>query len=504
MNKNRITFVNILRQFLFLLLIPFTVQADIASDLSIYIDKIKNNVREKTLDNGLKVIVYERPDQPVFTSFLTVNVGGANEVDGNTGIAHVLEHMAFKGSKTLGTNDFESERKLMAEKELIYLNSDAGNKLSESQEAQLGVINQKLAELRIPEETVDKLYAQLGGVGLNATTSSDSTNYFVNLPLNAFEAWCQIESDRHLEPVWRNFYQERDVVLEERRLRYVDNVDGAFYQFLLDQSFDSHPYRRPVIGYVEDLKQLTMTKVDAFYKKHYGAQNITISIVGGLDADLVFRKIEKYFSKFPKGEKNIKPSSKEAKRQKTKRAKMSYPASPRLAFVVNKPHYPHPDSYALELWLETKLGSITSPMYKKLVLEDNIASSLEYFEAPGSAGDNLMIIMAKPAAGITLRELEKEILASLSQELSKGIDSSRFKSIKLNQVASFVKKLDSNSYLARGLATSDSLFNDWNYYFNWLGQLNTFKESDLDSIAKKYLDLNQMLIVYQEKGKKDA
>ena len=112
--------------------------------------------------------------------------------------------------------------------------------------------------------------------------------------------------------------------------------------------------------------------------------------------------------------------------------------------------------------------------------------------------------MAKPAAGITLRELEKEILASLSQELSKGIDSSRFKSIKLNQVASFVKKLDSNSYLARGLATSDSLFNDWNYYFNWLGQLNTFKESDLDSIAKKYLDLNQMLIVYQEKGKKDA
>ena len=128
-----------------------------------------------------------------------------------------------------------------------------------------------------------------------------------------------------------------------------------------------------------------MTKVDAFYKKHYGAKNMTISIVGGLDPGLVFKRIEKYFTRLPAGEKSIKLENKESPRVKTERVSFSYPASPRLALVVNKPNYPNPHSYALELWLEAKLGSITSPIFKQLVLEKRIAVSLEYFEAPGSA-----------------------------------------------------------------------------------------------------------------------
>ena len=230
---------------LILFIFPTTLQADL-KELRGALKKVEKNVFTTKLDNGLRVIMYNRGIAPVFTGVLAVRAGGVDEHLGNTGISHMLEHMAFKGTDRLGTKDSSREGKLLERLEKLFTKTPLMENFNEEQLKEWKEIYEELTKIWNTGE-LEQEYTKWGASNLNATTSKETTNYYVSLPRSAFEFWCWLESERVLNPVMRRFYEERNVVLEERRMRYVDSPAGKLYEKMLGIAFLGHPYRNPVI-----------------------------------------------------------------------------------------------------------------------------------------------------------------------------------------------------------------------------------------------------------------
>ncbi|MCP4403601.1 MAG: insulinase family protein, partial [bacterium] len=187
---------------------------------------LEGKVIEHSLENGLTLLMYERHQAPIIACRVYVNVGSANDRLGETGIAHMTEHIAFKGTKTIGTTDYEQEQLLLESLEGLWekflRERDKGQEANPERLAQLQediARTQKEAGAFVVSEAYSKIIEENGGVGLNASTSRDETQYFVNLPANRLELWMMLEADRLMNTVPREFYKERDVIMEERRMR---------------------------------------------------------------------------------------------------------------------------------------------------------------------------------------------------------------------------------------------------------------------------------------------
>ena len=259
------------------LAIALTVSlASSAQDLKSF----EERTTEHVLDNGWTFILVERDVAPVFSFATFANVGGAQEVPGVTGIAHMFEHMAFKGSENIGTTDYEAEAEALAEVEATYsayqearLSGAAAEQL-EALHAEFKKKEAAAQEFVVVNEFGDILDRE-GGTGLNAFTNSDFTGYFYSLPANRFELFCYLESERFLTPVFREFYTERDVVQEERRMRTESQPVGRLVEQFLATAFVAHPYKQPVVGYMSDLESITASDAKAFYETHYTPNNMT-------------------------------------------------------------------------------------------------------------------------------------------------------------------------------------------------------------------------------------
>ncbi|MDX1387468.1 MAG: pitrilysin family protein, partial [bacterium] len=238
------------------------------------------DVQEVTLDNGMKFLLLRREGAPVFTAYIRVKVGGLDEKAGQTGIAHLLEHMAFKGTSQIGTKDYAKEKVVLAKIEELQLQKrKARGQARENLAKQISQLLEEAGEYVIKEE-FSKIYQRNGASGLNATTSQDLTSYFVTLPSNKLRLWAYLESNRLQNPVFREFYSERDVVGEERRTRVDDSPFGKLYEAFIRLSFNSSPYRRPTIGYQADIEKLTATQLEEFYRRYYVPSNMVGAIVG--------------------------------------------------------------------------------------------------------------------------------------------------------------------------------------------------------------------------------
>ncbi len=458
------------------------------------VDKLMTDVHTTKLSNGLQVIIYPRKEAPVFSAVISVKVGGVDELPGKTGISHMLEHMAFKGSKTLGTKDFPKEATLLRKLEDLVAKQEDPAANQEQLAEEIKQVNLSLKETWDPENSLDQIYSKLGGVGMNATTSADSTNYFISMPSNALESWCRIESDRLSEPVWRQFYSERDVVLEERRLRYVDDPSGTLYIKMLANAYELHPYRRPTIGYEEDLNRLTASDIDEFYRKYYHADNIMITLVGDLEVDATVEMLEKYFSSLPSKSVPERTKLVEPMLNGKKEYTVQFNAEPRLLFAYHKPNYPHPDDLALNLWLEAMLGSSVAPIYKDLVIDRSLASSLSYFEGPGSAFPNLYMLFAQPIAPTTNEELESELLNLIAEKLVTGVSEKDISLVRKKLKADLIFGLRSNMTLALGLSHSQHVYNDWKHYFTWLAKIDQLNVETINQVARKYLVPKNLIV----------
>ena len=279
--------------------IPETALALQKSQSSIqpYLEQVINRLTEFRLDNGLKFIVLERHQAPV-VSFLTyADVGGIDEPDGQTGVAHFLEHLAFKGTKRIGTTDYKAEAPLL--QKLEQLDNQIKTAKTSGKKAEIARLETEFKAMEgqalklVKQNEMGQIVEQAGGVGLNANTSSEATRYFYSFPSNKLELWMSLESDRFLDPVFREFYKEKEVILEERRLRVENSPIGQMVEKFIDAAFKVHPYRRPVIGYDQDIRNLTPENVRKFFEAYYAPSNLTIAIVGDVNP----AEVKKHFCK---------------------------------------------------------------------------------------------------------------------------------------------------------------------------------------------------------------
>ena len=347
-----------------------------------------------SLRNGVQVNFIPDKTAPIFYAVTTVLVGSVDEPYHQKGIAHFLEHLAFKGTKTVGTKDWESEKGLL-EKAWELERLQLLKKISEEKRQELQNVRKQLRDLWKTEE-FQSLLADLGGVKINATTSSDFTNYFGKFPAESFKKWAQLEIDRLLNIVPRQFYEEMRVIFQERKMRVDGDPLGRLYEFLLSKAFGLHPYGYPTIGYKEHLLNLTPYDLLKFHERFYRGSNITITLIGALnreDLNYLFSLAEK----IPTGERNTQFLNASAVQPGVYRRKFG---TKMVSVSFYKDVYPSEEDLCVTLVCKYLFESKQSPIYRALVEELKVASGVSFIEGPGYRSRNLAIVLFPYLSGV--------------------------------------------------------------------------------------------------------
>ncbi|MBW1823784.1 MAG: insulinase family protein, partial [Deltaproteobacteria bacterium] len=378
---------------------------------------LEGRVKEYSLNNGMKILILERHFAPVVSLYMRFKVGAVDEAGGETGTAHLLEHMLFKGTETLGTRNYKEEKKILKEIDQLAGQVDEemkkgekadGNRIAELKE-RLKNIQQEHKKWVVKDE-IDAIYSQNGAEGLNASTGYDITTYKVSLPANRIELWARIESDRISNPVSREFYSEREVVREERRQREETQPDGKLMENFLATAFVAHPYGRPIIGWDSDIKYLKRGRVKQIFRDYYCPNNAVVAVVGDVNPDEVMKTIERYFGGIPRQEILPVSVSEEPEQSGERRVEVEFEANPKMIIGYHKPSLPHFDDYVFDVIDILLSDGRTSRLYKKLVEERKIAVSVSTSNGfPGSRYANLFTVFATPRSPHTCDELEEEI-----------------------------------------------------------------------------------------------
>ncbi len=466
------------------------------------------------LDNGWTFIIVERPVAPVFSFATVVNVGSAQEVPGITGLAHMFEHMAFKGTPNIGTTDYQAEQKALEEVEAAYHAYEAARRAVqpdpeevERLHAVFKEMQEKAGEYVVANEFGD-IVDREGGVGLNAFTDTDFTVYAYSLPANRVELFSFLESERFLHPVFREFYKERDVVQEERRMRTDSQPVGRMIEQLIATAFVAHPYGQPVVGHMSDLQSFTATDAEEFYRKHYAPSNMVTVMVGHLSAEAILPTIEKYFGRLPAGEKPEPLRTVEPPQIAEKTLVMVDPAQPFYAETYHQPSILDPDQAVYKAINDVLSNGRTSRLYRSLVRDKKIAafsSSLSGF--PGKKYPGLWIVYATPAKGHSNEEVQAAIREELERLKTEPVTDAELKRFRTRAKADLLRQVRSNFGLAVQLGMYHSWYGDWREFFRDLDRIEKVTKEDIMRVASKTLTATNRtvgMIVTEEPGADDA
>ena len=478
-------------------------------------EDIETQVQEHVLSNGMKFIILERHEAPVFSGYIYVNVGGVDEPTGNTGIAHVFEHMAFKGTTTLGTKNYQEEKTTMDEMDAVYdqlrnewVKGDRADPEKLKQlEAEFDTLQEKGSQHSDGEE-YSKLLEQEGAVGLNATTSADSTEYFYSLPSNRIELWMALESSRFLDPVMREFFKEKDVIKEERRGRVDSSPIGRLLEELKGVAFLAHPYGRPIIGHMSDINTTTRAEALAFFKQYYAPSNMVAAIVGDVQTDQVIRMAEEYFGKIPSRANPPLVETTEPKQLGTRHVKLLEQSQPIFVAAYHVPAVRQPDYIVLGAIADILSSGRTSRFHRKLIRDEKASISIGAFPGyPGEKYANLFVIYSFPAQGHSNEKNEEMIMAEIENLKTEHVTEDELKKVKRNAKAGFIRSLRSNQGLAAQLCTYEFIHGDWREIFNLLAQIEKITPEDIKRVANEYfVDSNRSVaeIVTEEASKEDT
>ena len=457
------------------------------------LNEFEEKVTEFTLDNGLKFIVIERPIAPVASFVTYVDVGGADEPMGHTGIAHIFEHMAFKGTHYIGTNNWDKEKQALDELDKTYQQWLAEKYSPEPDTARISDLWSEFQNLQeeAGQYVVNNEFSQIiernGGTGLNAGTGADQTVYFYSLPENRMELWFSLESDRFKNPVFREFYKEKEVVREERRMRTESQPLGRLIEEFLAVAYTAHPYGRPVIGWNSDITATTMEDAREFYNTYYVPGNITIAIAGDVNPKEVRKMAETYFGGLKAGPEPPPVYTKEPEQRGERRFTIQGQSQPFLLMGYHTVAQDHPDAKALQL-----LGSIissgrTSRLYKRMVEEEQLALAVQAFNGfPGTKHKSMFLTFAVPNRGLGVDTLETVIHEEIQKVKDGDITQQELDRARTNARASLVRSLDSNTGLAQSFASTEAQQGDWRKVFTDLDKLNEVTLEDLQRVAKTY------------------
>ena len=472
----------------------------------------EKRVTEFSLANGMHFIVLERHEAPVVSFHSYVNAGSVDDPGGETGIAHMFEHMAFKGTEAIGTTNYAEEKAAMDRVERTYDEYDAEKnkgrladpkKLAELQE-RLKAAMQKANSYVVPN-AYPRIIEENGGVGLNAATGEDSTDYFYNFPRNRLELWFLLESQRFYAPVFREFYKERDVVREERRMRIESSPQGRLVEALLATAFAAHPYRNMPGGWASDIDNLRQKDAVNFYREYYVPANITIGIAGDVDPAECRRLAEKYFGIIPAGTPPGPPRTIEPPQQGEKRVSIESPSQPLIVIAYKRPDQYDKDDPAFDVMADILAGGRTGMLYTDMVRDKKIALGA-FAEAtfPGGKYPGLFLFFLVPNMGHTSEENEKACYDVIERLKREKVDDATLQRVKTKVRAGLIRRLDSNSGMAEELASFYANYGDWRKLFTSIDELDKVTAADVQRVAQKYLVPETRTVAYTVAPKEPA
>ncbi|KAL4423363.1 hypothetical protein ABPG77_004294 [Micractinium sp. CCAP 211/92] len=461
-----------------------------------------------SLPNGLRFLVYERHSAPIASFHIYADVGAFDEEDGQTGLAHLLEHMAFKGTPRIGTSDYRREASLLeALDDAFYSLQQAGSGREAARlQQQFEALQRQAAELSIPN-AYGAMLSQEGGVGLNAATTHDATKYYVSLPANKAEWWFALESERFRAPVFRELYSEKRVVAEERRLRVDNSPLGPWSEQFALRSMANN-YRRPVIGFPEDLERIGRREVQAFFQRHYGPRNLTIAVAGDVRPEQIRQLAERYFGGWQSEAAGGVPSSCDGSGgtagllaapplpgRRTAgggtasaweyRAKSR--AGPALMHAYYRPCINSPDSVPLDMVSDLLSGTRSARLYRSLVLTGKALAASAYASYPAEKHPTQFLVYGVPGKGSSLERLDAEMSAQVAALAGEGPTADELRRYKKSARVELLGALGSNSAVAAAMASYQALTGDWRNVLADLQSIEDLSSAEARDVAARWL-----------------
>ena len=398
-------------------------------------------IETHSLPNGLKVFLLEEHKAPVVTIQIWYRVGSRNEITGKTGLAHVTEHMMFKGTKTVGKGEYS------------------------------------------------RMISKAGGTE-NAFTGTDYTTYFVNIASDRIDLAIKLEADRMenliVDP--KEFLLERDVVKEERRLRTEDDPQSLVVENLFATAFLVHPYHSPIIGWMNDLDHLTRDDIYNFYKKYYLPNNATLVIVGDIDPKRVMEKVRNTFGKVPRGPEILPVHIDEPKQIGERRFELKKEAHLPFAFAgYHVPNYQNADSYALNILANILSSGKSSRLYQSLVYEQKLALGAGGSYSGLSTDPKLFYFYGVPLPGRTIDELEQALFSEVEKMKKDPVNKRELEKAKNQISASYIMGMDSNFYRAMQIGQAETVGAGYRYPESYVEEIQKVTPEDILRVAQTYL-----------------
>ena len=467
-----------------------------AQDLKSFEQKITT----KVLSNGLTILICERPEAPVFSYITFVDAGDVNDPSGESGLAHMFEHLAFKGTTEIGTNNWPAEKAALEKVE------EANQAYDAEFLKPVGRDDAKLAELKkrfqkaqdeahkyvVPNQFTE-IAERNGAHELNAQTGLDETMYFWSMPENRLELWAWLESSRLYDVVPREFYKERSVVMEERRMRVDSDPEGRLIEQFAAAAYVAHPYHRPNVGWASELSQINATEAMAFHRKYYVGSNIVVAVVGDVKAAETMPMLEKYFGKVPGGPKPEDMTTVEPKQYSEKTVVIHEATQPIYLEGYHRPSYRDPDDAVYDAISDILSNGRVSRLYRSLVRDQQIAAVAEGFSGfPGQKYPGLFAFVAVPLPGHTPAQMREAIHKEIDKLKTSDVTDDELLMYKTRTRADLLRGLADNQGLANALAEYQTRYGDWRELFRQLDRVDKVSKADIRRVANKvFVDTNR-------------
>jgi predicted Zn-dependent peptidase len=477
-------------------------------------------VEEHVLANGMKILFVPRHLSPTVSCGWVAHVGSANERPGITGIAHLFEHMMFKGTHVIGTRDYDLDARLIDEQEAVmeemraeisklrtaYRRGDidditrpeAKTPRMKELEVQFDSLVAKQRQNMIKNE-FDLVIQKNGGSRINAFTNEDMTFYFYTLPANKLELYFWMEADRLKNRVFREFYSERDVVYEERRRSLESTPTGKFEESFNSTFWDASPYSWDTIGWPSDVANITLAQANDFYERFYAPQNLTAVVVGDFDTKQALALAERYFGSIPKGQHPIPEMiTMEVPSVAEKRFNGEAETNPSVEIRWHAVPSVHKDIPALTV-LQTVLNGDTGRLKKNLVLGGGPASRATA-RLDDRKYEGLFEIDGECKEGHTPDEVEHAVYGELDRISKDGVPEDELLAAKNRFLTSTYRQLDNNFSLMLRYGVADAR-GGWQLADALAGQVQQVSSADLQRVVKKYFTReNRAVATYTRKG----
>lgn len=409
---------------------------------------LENRVEELRLPNGMRWLFLKNGEAPVFAGIVIIKAGGLEEKVGKTGIAHLLEHMAFKGTKNIS-----------------------------------------------PDEIWDA-FTSNGGNNLNAYTSKDETAYHVEIPTNKMELWVYLTSEMIKDSTMRDFDKEKQVVLEELVGKAENSPSGKMFIALTETAFDKSPYKWRTIGRKGDVEKLEAKDLEEFKKRYYTPDRMVGAMVGNFDIATAKNMVAKYFGNIKSSKKIVETFAKDDPQNGERRVDVQFNSSPQLYIAYHKPTLPTHDDYVFDVLTYLLCGGDSSRLKKRLVYEDKIARSIGCDSSiPGARLDNLFLIVAEPMGGNSYKKIEAAIYDELNKLKTVKLKDSELEMAKNNVAKDFIFGMSYNEGIAHTLAYFEAMINNWRYAIRHAEAIDKISSDDIMEVVKKYFtDQNKTVV----------